>query len=307
MKSSILMIASAVLTALFSTTLRADVAVFATVPEWGALAKEIGGDKVTVYNATHGLQDPHRIDARPSLIAQARRAQLVVATGAELEVGWLPVVLRDRAMAVSSWASRATWRRPAGRPARGAAGARSRPRRHPRRRQPPYPNRSPQLPQVGEAWPAVWPKSTRPTRRTTGPDTAILPGAGVPPSAAGKGRPGCGRAGPGAAPGLSLPVRLAGLEGSRRSRSQAGVEPTRSHLAELLARQGAASQMVIRAAYRADGPSRWFSQRAGIPAVALPFTVGGTPAAGDLFSLRPDGTTPRRGQSLMKPCLRRSA
>ncbi len=69
--------------------------VFATVPEWGALAREIGGDKVSVFTATTALQDPHRIQARPSLLAQARRADLVVATGADLEVGWLPLVIRD--------------------------------------------------------------------------------------------------------------------------------------------------------------------------------------------------------------------
>lgn len=69
--------------------------VFATVPEWTALAQEIGGDKVRVFAATTGLQDPHRIEARPSLIARARRAGLVVATGADLEAGWLPLVLRE--------------------------------------------------------------------------------------------------------------------------------------------------------------------------------------------------------------------
>src|SRR5512142_1218641 len=69
--------------------------VFATVPEWGALAHELGGDKVKVYTATTALQDPHRVEARPSLIARARTADLVVATGAELEVGWLPLVLQQ--------------------------------------------------------------------------------------------------------------------------------------------------------------------------------------------------------------------
>jgi len=73
----------------------ADLKVFATVPEWGALAKEIGGDKVKVYTATNAFQDPHRIEARPSLLAQARQANLVVAAGADLEIGWLPLVLRD--------------------------------------------------------------------------------------------------------------------------------------------------------------------------------------------------------------------
>jgi len=77
----------------------AELNVFATVPEWGALAQELGGDKVKVYTATTALQDPHRIEARPSLIARARAADLVVATGAELEVGWLPLVIQQAANA----------------------------------------------------------------------------------------------------------------------------------------------------------------------------------------------------------------
>ncbi|HST01483.1 MAG TPA: zinc ABC transporter substrate-binding protein, partial [Usitatibacter sp.] len=51
--------------------------VFATVPEWGALVNELGGDKVKVYVATNALQDPHHVEARPSLIARARSADLV--------------------------------------------------------------------------------------------------------------------------------------------------------------------------------------------------------------------------------------
>ncbi|HEX6828463.1 MAG TPA: zinc ABC transporter substrate-binding protein [Burkholderiales bacterium] len=67
--------------------------VFACEPEWGALATEIGGDRVNVFTATTGLQDHHKIQARPSLIARARSADLVVCSGAELEVGWMPVVI----------------------------------------------------------------------------------------------------------------------------------------------------------------------------------------------------------------------
>src|SRR3982750_283553 len=73
----------------------ADLNVFATVPEWAALTQEIGGDKVKIYSATNALQDPHHVEARPSLIARARGADLVVATGAELEVGWLPLVVQQ--------------------------------------------------------------------------------------------------------------------------------------------------------------------------------------------------------------------
>ena len=66
--------------------------IFACTPEWGALAKELGGDKANVYVAATALQDPHRIEARPSLIARARNADLMVCNGAQLEIGWLPLV-----------------------------------------------------------------------------------------------------------------------------------------------------------------------------------------------------------------------
>jgi zinc/manganese transport system substrate-binding protein len=71
----------------------ANLNVFACEPEWAALSTEIGGDKVSVYAATSGLQDPHQIQARPGLIARARNADIAVCTGAELEIGWLPQIL----------------------------------------------------------------------------------------------------------------------------------------------------------------------------------------------------------------------
>jgi zinc/manganese transport system substrate-binding protein len=70
----------------------ADINIFACEPEWASLSEELGGEHVTVFSATTGLQDPHYIQARPSLIAKARRADLLVCTGAELEVGWLPLL-----------------------------------------------------------------------------------------------------------------------------------------------------------------------------------------------------------------------
>ena len=70
-----------------SIVLLTALSVFACEPEWAALATELGGDKVNVYVATSAFQDVHRIDAKPSLVARARSADLVVATGAELEIG----------------------------------------------------------------------------------------------------------------------------------------------------------------------------------------------------------------------------
>lgn len=73
----------------------AQLRVFACEPELKALAQSLGGDRVNAFSATTAFQDPHHIEARPSLIAKTRRADLVVCTGAELEVGWLPLLLRQ--------------------------------------------------------------------------------------------------------------------------------------------------------------------------------------------------------------------
>jgi zinc/manganese transport system substrate-binding protein len=74
---------------------QAAIKVLATTADWGALATELGGDKVNVYTATNALQDVHQVDAKPSLVARARSADLLVANGAELEIGWLPVLLQE--------------------------------------------------------------------------------------------------------------------------------------------------------------------------------------------------------------------
>ena len=73
----------------------AAVEILACEPEWAALATEIGGTLVSAESATTPQQDPHYIQARPSLIAKMRKAALVICTGADLEVGWLPLLLRQ--------------------------------------------------------------------------------------------------------------------------------------------------------------------------------------------------------------------
>jgi len=68
--------------------------IFVCEPEWGSLLEELAGDNAEITVATTAFQDPHRLQARPSLIAAVRRADLVVCTGADLEIGWLPLLLR---------------------------------------------------------------------------------------------------------------------------------------------------------------------------------------------------------------------
>lgn len=72
---------------------QAKINIFACEPEWESLVKEIGMDHVKIFLATNAKQDPHYIKARPSLIAKIRKADLLICSGADLESGWLPLLL----------------------------------------------------------------------------------------------------------------------------------------------------------------------------------------------------------------------
>jgi zinc/manganese transport system substrate-binding protein len=80
---------------LAATGVQAKLNIFACEPEWGALAKELAGDKAEIDIATTALQNIHQIEPKPSLIAKLRRADLLLCTGAELESGWLPQLTRQ--------------------------------------------------------------------------------------------------------------------------------------------------------------------------------------------------------------------
>jgi zinc/manganese transport system substrate-binding protein len=82
-----------ILSFLFAATGFAKVSVVATTPDFGALAMEIGGDKVEVFTVAKPTEDPHFVDARPSFVVKLNRADALVEGGAELELGWLPPLL----------------------------------------------------------------------------------------------------------------------------------------------------------------------------------------------------------------------
>lgn len=266
--------------------------VFATVPEWGALAREIGGDKVAVYTATTALQDPHRIEARPSLLVQARRARLLVATGAELEVGWLPLVQRDSGNAAIQ----------SGRPgyfeAANYVNRLEIPGRVDRADGDVHAGGNPHIQldprnilKVGEAL-AV-------RLAELDPDNAAAYRSNLQ-SFRQRWQAAMARWEREAAPLRGVPVivhhksfvylsQWLGLKEVGALEPKPGIEPSSSQLTELLARQRSQpARLVLRAAYQQEGPSRWFAEKAGVPAVLLPYTVGGTPEARDLFGLFDD-------------------
>ncbi|WP_175405865.1 metal ABC transporter solute-binding protein, Zn/Mn family [Shewanella sp. MEBiC00475] len=89
--NSKLLLAVTSMSLLFTATAKAELNVFACEPEYAALAQTLAPD-ARVYSATTAMQDPHQVQARPSLIAKMRQADLVVCAGADLEIGWLPML-----------------------------------------------------------------------------------------------------------------------------------------------------------------------------------------------------------------------
>jgi zinc/manganese transport system substrate-binding protein len=265
--------------------------VFACEPEWGALARELGGERVNVYEATTALQDPHRIEARPSLIARARSAGLVVCTGAELEAGWLPLVLRE------SGNARVQPGRAGYFEAAQFATVLERPLRLDRSEGDIHAAGNPHI--QGDP-------------RNIGLVAAALGRrlAEIDPANAGYYRErardfetrwaaALKRWEERAAPLRGVPVvlqhrdpYLTGWLGLRELgilEPRPGMEPTTSHLASLAAGlEKQPARLVLRPAYQPERASRWISERAKIPVVVLPFTVGGSEQARDLFSLYED-------------------
>jgi zinc/manganese transport system substrate-binding protein len=283
---------AAVVLAVLAAPALAALNVFATMPEWGALTEELGGDKVKVYIATNALQDAHHVEAKPSLIARARGADLVVANGADLEVGWLPLVTQQAA-------------NPKIQPGKPGYFEASRyvtllekPTRLDRAEGDVHPGGNPHIQtdarNIGkvaaplaarlaeldpdnaayyqtrykafaERWNvavAGWEKQAAPLRGTS---IVVQHKAFTYLEA-----------------WLGL-IEVAALE------PKPGVEPTTAHLSEVLATlQRQPARMVIRAAFQSDRPSLWIAERARINAVVLPFTVGGDEAAKDLFGLYDD-------------------
>ena len=82
--------------------------VVATTGDFGAIARAIGGDNVVVTVLARPTEDPHFVDAKPSLIVKLNRADAVIEGGAELELGWLPPLIEARATQSSKLANRGT-------------------------------------------------------------------------------------------------------------------------------------------------------------------------------------------------------
>ena len=266
--------------------------VFATLPEWAALTQELGGDDVRIYTATNALQDPHHVEAKPSLIARARAADLVVSTGAELEIGWLPLVLQQAGN------PKVQPGKPGYFEAASLVTMLERPTRLDRADGDVHPGGNPHI--------QTDPRNIARVAAALSARLAELdPAHGAAYQARYRSfderwRAAIVRWEREGAPlkGFAIVVQhkafpylidWLGMKEVASLEPKPGIEPTTAHLSSVLetVRQQPV-KMVIRAAYQSDRASQWIAERAKINAVMLPFTVGGTDGAKDLFSLFED-------------------
>src|SRR5256885_13843855 len=282
----------ALATAMLAWPAGAAINVFVCEPEWGALAQELGGDKVSVAWATTAKQDPHRIEARPSLIARIRSADLLICSGSELEVGWLPLLLtqsgNDRIQQGSPGfieASQYVVRieipkvvdrslgdiHPAGNPhihldprniAKVGEVITSRLSEIDSRNADTYRARA-------EDFNKRWQQAIEKWRQQAQP----LKGMAIVVYHK----------------DMSYFINWAGMREAGSLEPKPGIPPTPTHLAELVERMKRnPAKAVVYSPYNNPGAAQFLSQRANIPIVPLPFTVGGTAKAKDLFGLFDD-------------------
>jgi zinc/manganese transport system substrate-binding protein len=289
---SILKVAAASALVLAAVPAAATLSVFTCEPEWAALAQELGADKVSVYSATTALQDPHRIEARPSLIARIRSADLLICSGSELEIGWLPLLLTQSGnskiqlgtpgyLEASQYVAKLEVPKvidralgdihPGGNPhiqtdprniAKVAAVIEDRLAQLDPANAGTYHSRSKSFLDRWQGAIARWEKEAAPLR-------------GVPVVEHHK--------------AFSYFINWTGMREVATLEPKPGIPPTPSHLAELIDQMKASpAKVIVYSSYDSSQAAQFLSERTKIPAVMLPFTVGGTDKAKDLFGFFDD-------------------
>ena len=277
------------MTALLPFAAKAELNVFACEPEWASLAIEIGHDKVEAYSATTAFQDPHYIQARPSLIAKVRKADIVICSGAQLEIGWLPVLLQkanNRKVMPGHL---------------GYFDASSFVQRHDatanvdRAKGDIHPLGNPHVQTDPHNIALIAAALTKRMVELDPPNTDVYQTGHT--GFAARWQKAILRWEVKAAPLKGKQVithhkswvyleRWLGLVEVVNLEAVPGLPPTVGHLSVLVSRFGKGSaDFIIRSPYQDDRASIWLSERTGIEAIELPLTVGGADEATDLFSL----------------------
>jgi zinc/manganese transport system substrate-binding protein len=266
--------------------------VLATTADWGALAAELGGNRVSVYTATGALQDVHRVEAKPSLVARTRTADLLVSNGGELEIGWLPVLVRE------SGNRRIQPGAPGYFEATAHVALLEKPAQLDRAMGDIHPQGNPHIQLDPRNIAAVARALTARLVRLDAANAAYYQQRGEEFGA--RWAAAMARWEQKAAPLKGVPVVVMhrdqaylchwlGLKELAAIEPKPGVPPSAGHLGQLVSRLSATPpRMILRNAYNDPKPANWLAQRIDAPVVLLPFSVGGTPQARDLFGLFDD-------------------
>ncbi len=271
---------------------QAAIKILATTTDWGALATAIGGDRVNVYTATTALQDVHRVDAKPSLVARARTADLLISTGAELEIGWLPILVQE------SGNSRIQPGGPGNFEVSTQLKLLEVPTRLDRSLGDIHPQGNPHV-QLDPRNIAIAAKALTGRLATLDPGNAAyyrqrgsdFDARWQQAMTRWQGR---------AAPLKGVPVVVMhrdqvylchwlGLTELAAIEPKPGIPPSAGYLGQLVTKLSSSPpRMIMRNAYSDPKAANWLSERVHAPVVLLPFSVGGTPEATDLFGLFDD-------------------
>lgn len=263
--------------------------IFACEPEWGSLLRELTSADTEVTVATTAFQDPHRLQAKPSLIAAVRRADLLVCTGADLEIGWLPLLLRRSGnpgiqLGNPGYFLASDYVRKLERPQRidrseGDIHPQGNPHIHlnPHNIERVAKAVTERLQQIDAADDAGY--QSRLDDFLARWQAAIIRWESRAAPLSGLRLVSHHRNLSYLADWLKLDI-VADLE------PKPGIPPTASHLASLLEQLASKPPAaIVRAPYTEEKSSLWLSGKLGVPAVVLPYTVGGSEDASDLFGL----------------------
>ncbi|WP_299790466.1 zinc ABC transporter substrate-binding protein [uncultured Shewanella sp.] len=286
--SNLTKIAALALMASYSCVANAGLNIFACEPEYAALAKELAPD-AKIYSATTAMQDPHQVQARPSLIAKMRQADLSVCAGADLEVGWLPMLQMKSANARVRSTDRGLFfaadqvetldQLESVDRSMGDVHAQGNPHLH----------FSPQkVLKVAEALTdklvQLDPDSSADYRKALGDFSKRWEDA-IPVWEA-KAAPLQGKNVIAYHSSFRYLFDWIGIEQVADLEPKPGLPPSSSHLASLLKRTEAGDVMaIIVASYQDERGANWLGDRANLPVQVLPMSVGGNEQSQDLFSL----------------------
>jgi zinc/manganese transport system substrate-binding protein len=262
--------------------------VFACEPEWASLVHELAGSDAALDVATTALQDVHQIEAKPSLIAKVRRADLIVCSGADLEIGWLPQLIKQAGNPkVASGAGYfmaadqvVTLEKPT---QLDRSEGDIHPQGNPHFQLDPYrvlavaKALDARLAQLDASKASAY--QQRLADFTTRWQAATK--AWEAKAASLKGKKVVVHHG-----SWIYLLQWLGMEQIGALEPKPGVPPTSAHLAGLIdTTKSQNAYAILVAAYQDSKPGEWLAERTGVPVLVLPFTVGGDDQAKDLFGL----------------------